>query len=162
MDRAKPRIYVESGVIGYLTSRRSKDTITAARQEITREWWSSVPAEFEPFISTLVLEEVGSGDIAAASDRKAAVSGLPILDVNEEARALAVSLMQEGAVPEAYPEDALHIALSTVHGIDYLVTWNFAHINNAAMRVKVENVCESNGYGCPVICSPEELPGGIT
>ena len=62
------------------------------------------------------------------------------------------------AVPAEYPDDALHIALATVHGMNFLVTWNFTHINNAALRVKIENVCESNGYDCPVICSPEELP----
>ena len=162
LDQGRPKIYVESSVIGYLTSRRSRDTITAARQEITQAWWSSLLTEFVPFVSTVVLDEVSSGDFGAADDRKKAVSGLAVLDVNEEGQILAGALVGEGAVPEAYPEDALHIALATVHGMDFLVTWNSTHINNAVLRGKVENVCENNGYACPVICSPEELPGGIT
>jgi len=51
----------------------------------------------------------------------------------------------------------LHIAVAAVSGMDYLLTWNFKHIANAAMRVNVELVCRLNGYELPVICSPMEL-----
>jgi hypothetical protein len=34
----KPRIYVETSIISYLTARPSRDLIMAAHQEITREW----------------------------------------------------------------------------------------------------------------------------
>ena len=46
---------------------------------------------------------------------------------------------------------------ATVSGMDYLLTWNFKHIANAAMRANVELVCRLNGYEPPVICSPMEL-----
>jgi len=136
---------VESSVIGYLASRPSRDTITAARQGITQDWWASALNEFDLFVSTVVVNEVGSGDSAAAAERQRAVAELPVLDLNDEAQTLAASLITEGAVPAEYPEDALHIALATVHGMDFLVTWNFTHINNAVLRVKIENVCENNG-----------------
>jgi len=42
--------------------------------------------------------------------------------------------------PEAV-EDALHIAVATLNGMDYLLTWNFGHIANATMRYKIERVC---------------------
>ena len=35
------------------------------------------------------------------------------------------------AIPSTRAEDALHISLATVHGMDFLVTWNFRPINNA-------------------------------
>ena len=56
-------------------------------------------------------------------------------------------------------EDALHIALATVHGMDFILTWNFRHINNAEMKSKIGLAIESYGYECPIICSPEELGG---
>ena len=37
--RMKSRIYIETSVVSYLTSRPSRDLIVAAHQEITREWW---------------------------------------------------------------------------------------------------------------------------
>jgi len=53
--------------------------------------------------------------------------------------------------------DALHIAVATVHGIDYLLTWNCKHIANAVMRPKIEAICRAFGYEPPVICTPLEL-----
>ena len=61
------------------------------------------------------------------------------------------------AVPESQPSDALHIALAAVHGVQYLVSWNFRHIVNAALRPAIEQVCRDHGYDPPILCTPEEL-----
>jgi hypothetical protein len=53
--------------------------------------------------------------------------------------------------------DAVHIAVVTVNRMDYLLTWNCAHIANAAIRGKIEEVCRGAGLRAPVICTPEEL-----
>jgi hypothetical protein len=55
--------------------------------------------------------------------------------------------------------DAVHIAIATMHGMDYLLTWNCAHLANAEIIPKVRAVCENAGYVCPMICTPEELMG---
>ena len=65
--------------------------------------------------------------------------------------------MDEGAVPRKATEDALHLALAAVHGIQFLLTWNVKHIANAAMRQAIERVCRESGFEPPVICTPEEL-----
>ena len=52
---------------------------------------------------------------------------------------------------------ALHIAVAAVNGIDVIITWNFAHLNNPFRRRKVRNIVEAEGYSCPEVCSPEEL-----
>jgi len=44
-----------------------------------------------------------------------------------------------------------------VHGIEFLLTWNFKHIANAVMRQGIELACRTAGYEPPVICTPEEL-----
>ena len=51
------------------------------------------------------------------------------------------------------------IAIAATQGMDYLVTWNFKHINNASTRTMVVNVVSNSGLVCPVLCSPEELMG---
>ena len=71
----------------------------------------------------------------------------------------ALLLIKDGPIPEKCPEDALHIAIATVNGMDFLLTWNFAHINNAQMKAKITSVIKAEGYQCPTICSPEELLG---
>ena len=61
------------------------------------------------------------------------------------------------AIPEKAKIDALHIAVATVHGMNYLLTWNCKHIANAVMRPKIEAMCRASGYEPPVICTPLEL-----
>jgi len=82
------------------------------------------------------------------------------LEINDAAEKLSRRLLDEGAIPSSRTEDALHISLATVHGIDFLLTWNFRHINNAEMKARIGTITEAAGYEFPVICSPEEL-GGI-
>lgn len=160
LDQNKPKVYLETSVVGYFASRRSRDIITAARQEITHTWWENSLPKFQPFISVLVLRESNTGDVHAAAQRRDAISAMPVLEITADAETLAGALISKGAIPAEYPEDALHIAIATVQGMDYLVTWNFTHINNAVLKGKVEQVCEERGFNCPLICSPEELPGG--
>jgi hypothetical protein len=62
-------------------------------------------------------------------------------------------------VPEKSKEDAPHIGIAATQGVDYLLTWNFKHINNAEMKSAIFHVVESFGFVCPQICSPEELGG---
>lgn len=152
-------IYIETTIISYLTARQSRDLIVAAHQQITQEWWETRRIFFNLFISELVIREAGSGDKAAAQRRLAAITEIPLLELNEEILSLASNLVVEKAIPENAKEDALHIALATVHGMDYILTWNCRHIANAELRAAVSNVCVSHGYQSPVICTPEELMG---
>jgi desulfoferrodoxin (superoxide reductase-like protein) len=99
------------------------------------------------------------GDPIAAEGRLEAVKRIPVLEITGEAEDLAAALVKVGPIPESHPEDALHIALAIINGMDFLMTWNFHHINNAKMKKGIARVAEENGYECPVICSPEELEG---
>jgi PIN domain len=151
------RVYVETTVVSYLASRPSRDLRLAAHQQLTLEWWDRRRASFELFVSQLVVEEAGAGDSTAAARRLSFLDGVALLDMTEPSLALAERLLSEGAVPRGSEEDALHIGLAAVHGMDYLLTWNFKHIANATMRSRIEVACVRAGYAFPVICSPEEL-----
>ncbi|MFQ5753692.1 MAG: type II toxin-antitoxin system VapC family toxin [bacterium] len=133
--------------------------VIAARQKITQEKWPEILDSFELHISVLVLQEAEQGDADAAQRRIAAVTNMPILSVSDEAERIASLLIRNGPIPREFPEDALHIAIATVNGMDYLLTWNFTHINNAQMKAKIIAVIEAEGYQCPTLCSPEELLG---
>lgn len=82
-----------------------------------------------------------------------------LLDVNQDAVSLARVLVNKGPIPQKAAVDALHIAVATVHGIDYLLTWNCRHIANAEMQMAVAALSRESGYEPPVICTPEELLG---
>ena len=155
----KPRVYIETTVISYLAARQTRDLIVAARQEITWEWWQENRSGFELYVSQHVLREAGAGDTDAARRRLEIVDGFPRLELKPEVLALAHRLVESGPIPANAAEDALHISLATVHGMDYLLTWNCRHIANATIRNSVTEIANNEGYQCPVICTPGELLG---
>jgi predicted nucleic acid-binding protein len=154
---AKPRVYIETTVVSYLTARPSRDIVVVAHQQITRDWWQTYRSQFELVTSQLVIQEASAGNTIAARERLDALDALTRLEITEEARALAQKLVREGAVPTRFGADALHIAVAVVNGIEYLLTWNCTHLANATMRPKIEGVCRSAGYEPAIICTPEEL-----
>ena len=156
---SKSSIYIETSVVSYFTSRPSRDLVAAARQQLTREWWEKSLPVFAPHISTLVLEEAKAGDQKAAQARLVAVAEMPVLEINDAAKELAANLIAKGPIASRFAEDALHIGLAAAHGMDYLVTWNFRHINNAKMKLDITRIVHDHEYECPMICSPEELEG---
>jgi len=131
--------------------------VVAARQQLTREWWQEYGRRFSLHVSVLVVREASAGDRDAATRRLRAIEHLPVLELKEDAMILADHLVVRRAIPAGSAEDALHIALAAAHGMDYLLTWNFAHLANAIMRERIETVVMDSGLRCPVICTPEEL-----
>lgn len=153
----RAKVYVESSVISYLASLPSHNLIVAARQAVTADWWGERRDRYDIFISALVEEEIAKGDPDAAGKRLAIVEEIPAIDVSDRAKVLAKDLVAKRAVPTSSEEDALHIAIAAAAGMDYLLTWNFKHINNAETKADIASVIENHGFACPILCSPEEL-----
>jgi hypothetical protein len=153
----KPRVYLETTIPSYLTAWPSPDVVMAGHQQTTREWWDTRRQDFELFVSQFVVDEAGLGDPDAARRRLESLAAVPLLDVSDEIYALANELVQGVPLPAKAAADSLHIAIATVHGMDYLLTWNCAHIANATLRGRIEMVCRDAGYEPPIICTPEEL-----
>ncbi len=156
----KPTVYIETTIPSYLTARRSSELQMAANQQATRAWWDHERQHFDLYISQVVLTEIHCGDRDAAERRMRVLDGVLQLDVNDAVRELADRLIAEHALPATAQDDALHIAVAAVHGMDYLLTWNCRHIANAIMRPKIEQTCRLVQYEPPVICTPLELMDG--
>jgi predicted nucleic acid-binding protein len=150
---------VETTIISYLAARPSRDLIVAARQQLTHTWWRERRPAFDLYVSQVVLDEAGAGDPDAAGRREALLAGLPVLDVTPEVAELAAVLIERVPLSPRAGADAVHIAVAAYHGMNFLVTWNSAHIANAELRPRVEQVCRESGYPAPVLCTPDELMG---
>ena len=153
----KPSVYLETTIFGYLASWPSGDLVVAANQQITHQWWGRRRQDYQLYVSDFVLTECGAGDPSAAEDRSKFLAGVPQLDVTEDVETLADELLRELRLPPKAAIDASHIAVATIHGMNYLLTWNCAHIANAALRHRIESVCRLLGYDAPTICTPQEL-----
>ena len=140
-----------------MTARPSRDVVKLAKQELTREWWKTSRRHFDVYVSRPVVDEIREGDPEAAKLRIESVAGFPELAATTEVKALGVKLLSSNIVPEKAALDAFHIAVAAVHGMDYLLTWNCTHINNATNRPKIAKIISDAGYTEVIIATPEEL-----
>lgn len=150
-------IYLETSIIGYLASRTSSDLVTSGNQTLTRDWWDNHRERFELLVSEAVIAECGAGDPKAADERAVFLTDLPILEITLECKAIAAEIMNRTLLPEKADVDALHIAVTALNGIDYLLTWNCRHIANPSMRRIIEGVLYDANIEPPVICTPQEI-----
>ena len=168
-----PTAYIDANVISYVAGRPYGDPTTAVNQRITQEWWQLAPQYFTLVASLMVKREVGKGDSCAARERLALLEGKVLFETSTDATNLALHLVQSGAVPSKAFNDALHIAIAAVNGIDYLVTWNLKHSPRSAASLfgsaKASDPTTPNfqrfmtyaavGWGCQSsrICTPKKL-----
>ncbi len=149
--------YIETTIPSYYVARPSMNVIQASRQACTRAWWDGGCSGFALFTSQEVLQEAMLGDPEMAGQRRAILSRLPRLAMTDEVGTLAQTLIWSGLIPEKAASDAIHIAVASVHRMNYLVTWNFKHIANPYTRDRLRTVVANAGFQLPVMCSPEEL-----
>ncbi len=153
----KPTVYIETSVVSYYVGRASRDVVIAGHQQATVDFWALLGDELSPFVSALVVKEAGKGDAELARSRLDAIQSFR---ATPEAEHLAQTLLDARAIPAEYPEDALHVAVAATAGMESIVTWNFAHINNPFTTMMIRQTVENAGYECPEIVSPDAFLGG--
>ncbi|MEW6351318.1 MAG: type II toxin-antitoxin system VapC family toxin [Thermodesulfobacteriota bacterium] len=155
----KPTLYLETTIPSYYVSRPSRDIVVLAHQEITREWWERRLPLFKAYVSPVVIEEAGRGDPDQARKRLKAVDAFPILAATPQVEDLADLYMKKLGIPAQAIRDAAHLAFACGYRMEYVVTWNCAHIANAEIRRGLMALNATVGIGTPIICTPEELMG---
>jgi len=116
-----PSIFIETTIPSYYVSRPSRNLLQLARQELTKQWWDGPRSKFVCFTSQLVLDEAGAGEPVKAAERLHLLSGLQLLDLNDEVDALARELIGSGTLPATAIRDASHLAAAGAYGMDFLL-----------------------------------------
>lgn len=145
--------YIETTIPSYYTARNARAILQASRQIATREWWDGGCSGFELVTSTETLNEAGEGAPDMAIQRLVMLRDIRVIPVTIDVANLARLLVASGLVPDIASPDAVHIALASVHQIDYLVTWNFKHIANPYIRERMRVKIDDSGHRMPVMCS---------
>ena len=154
-----PTVYIETSIVSYLRSQLSSQTVVAARQLLTRRWWDHERHQCDAVTSQYVLTEAADGSPELAEQRLRWLDDIPLLDVPDDIPLLAEELLKRTSLPSKARIDALHIATAAYHEIDYLLTWNCAHIANFRILPQIRTVLVSLGHAVPTICTPEEMLG---
>ena len=151
--------YLETTFVSYLVALPARDLVIAAHQQIKRDWWNRRRSEFRLVISQVVLDEISAGDESEVRKRLELVKSVEVLGASRDAEALTAAIVDSGVFPEKAVRDAAHIAVATVHGVEYLLTLNGRHLANAQISRRVGRICGDLGHVMPTICTPEELFG---
>jgi predicted nucleic acid-binding protein len=115
---------------------------------------------FEPYVSGAVLSEIQFADVPLRKRLEELVRSVKpvMLPLLPEADGLSEAFVREKVVPPSKPEDARHVAIAMVHGLDVLVSWNFRHIVNIRREERFNAVALLEGYHHRLrIVSPKEL-----
>lgn len=153
----KTRLYLDTSIPSAFF-----DTSKPMRQLITQKWFENEASGFELYISTLTIEEVnrtGNPEKLLNIRRLLTKSNVTLLDLTDTAITLGEYYMHGGAIPFSEPEDAYHIAVATVNGIETLASWNFKHIVSINPIRKIHQINLKNGYQIIEIGSLEIFGG---
>lgn len=153
----KPSLYFDTSIISAYWYEGA-DVAMLARRMYTREWWDAERKQFNLWASAFGEAELRAGHYPRRRECLKMISRLRYLPVTKSATDLIDKLLERGLVPETKPGDAAHLAISTSHGIDYLLTWNYAHMANANVQDRLNSLCEGLDFVAPLMVSPESIP----
>jgi hypothetical protein len=152
-------VYIETSIVSYLVADPSRDLLTAANQQVTRDWWQQRRAGFVCVASQEVLAEASRGDPEQVRRRLEVLASLPRVAVSLDAEELARLFLSTGCLPPKAARDAVHLAVATAIAADYLLTWNCRHLANAQILKRLEREAQRAGRPLPHVCTPLELMG---
>ncbi len=146
--------YVETSVWGMIPKGQPRELRRASLQFLRRR---PRPAFF---ISPVVLDEISAcQEVERSQILEIVETTTPtLLEVTPESYELARFYIASGILPARKIEDALHVALATVHQMDVLVSWNHRHMANVRKTEQYRGVNLIRGYRqTPLILTPLEV-----
>ena len=153
----KPKVYIETTIVSYLTAKPSRDIVRLSHQLVTQKWWRTRRSAYDTFTSQIVIDEASRGDPAAAARRLRALEPITRLELPDTTLALAASFETTLRLPTQARPEAVHLAVAALNAMNFLLTWNCTHLANAHLAGKIEEVCRAFGVDAPYVITPEQL-----
>lgn len=149
-------VYVETTIPSYYFETRTSAQPRAWR-DATRRWWNQHRYAYRLTMSRFVFAELEKAPRSKSQKALALVRELPIFDEPPELRRVAEYYMNHQAMPVEAAGDAYHLAIASVHRIDFLLTWNCRHLANANKIRHLSVLNERLGLPMPIITTPLTL-----
>jgi hypothetical protein len=153
----KPTVYLDTSIVSAFWYEGA-DVAMLARRLHTREWWQLERRKFEIRTSAFSEAELRAGAFSRQSECQRMVRRLIYLRVTAAVKGLAEEIVRLRIVPEKKEVDAAHLAIATLHEMDYLLTWNYAHLANPAVQKRLDKLGRLLERATPLMVSPESIP----
>jgi len=120
----KLKLYLDTTIFNFFFADEAPQ-----ERDVTRKFFKQID-QYEVYFSDIVIKEIARCHPPKREKllRLMEEYSLEELVLDDEARILAHKYVKEKIIPVKYMDDAHHIALASVHGIDALLSWNFEHI----------------------------------
>jgi predicted nucleic acid-binding protein len=153
----KPSVYLDTNIISAYWYE-GDDVMSVARRIHTKEWWESERLHFQVRVSATTVNELKAGKFLRQADCVRMARRIARLPINKATYAVSRELLRTGMLPSSKSGDAMQMAIAAAHEVDYLLTWNYAHLCNPLAQAKLEGICQAMQFRAPLIVSPESIP----
>lgn len=153
------QIYIETTIPSFYHEVR-RDAVNVARRQWTQQWFDAAVKADEIVTSAAVLQELQRGDFPGKPNAIAMVRSLDALAITDEVLRIADEYIARTLMPRDPTGDALHLAIASYPGCDFLATWNCKHLANANKFGHIHRVNDMLGLATPILTTPLELVGG--
>lgn len=147
----KTRIYIDTSVVGGYFDEEF--------QEDTKRFYKWFEENYVVFVISdlLDIELINAPEKVRNSLGKYDNSKFERIKLSQESIVLANEYIKHKVVGISSLEDCRHIAMATVHKVDYVVSWNFKHIVNIDRIIGYNSVNLMLGYEPVEIYTPFQL-----
>jgi len=152
----KSVVYIETTIPSFYQEVRTEPEMIA-RRNWTREWWNNQREHYQLVTSIAVIEELERGDYPNKEKILNLVADIPLLSINTEIHDIVETYIKRKLMPADILGDALHLAIASFHGCDFLLTWNCKHLANANKFSHIRRLNTLLGLYVPALITPVEL-----
>ena len=153
-------IYLDTSVINFLFADDAPE-----KKEVTVDFFNNFikTGIYQTNISLFVIEEILQTKDESKKESLLKVITDYNINIIEPENIMGIDELADlyitnSVIPEKKRFDALHIACSVIHHIDYLVSWNYKHLANINRERKIISVNLANNYLNAIrIITPLEL-----
>jgi predicted nucleic acid-binding protein len=149
-------VYIETTIPSFYQEVRTEPEMIA-RRNWTREWWNNQREHYQLVTSIAVIEELERGDYPNKEKILNLVADIPLLSINTEIHDIVETYIKRKLMPADILGDALHLAIASFHGCDFLLTWNCKHLANANKFSHIRRLNTLLGLYVPALITPVEL-----
>ena len=158
MDKLK--IYLETTMFSFYYEDRQYSEYPKYKAQVRKVFDLIKVEEYELYTSPLTFREIAKETDSVKREKMTLLAveyGILILDESSEVNRVAGLYVQEGAISPAWETDAVHIAMTTVNDLDFIVSLNFTHIARPWTIEHARRVNKREGYQGIGIYTPMEV-----
>lgn len=151
-----PTVYIETSIPSFYFDTRASARVVAWRAA-TRSWWLHDRKRYRIVTSSFVHNELSRAPKAKAGPALQLLDDVQILDVPDRLEEVVAAYVRNKLMPADAVGDAAHLAMASLHGIEFLLTWNCRHLANANKVPHIRAINESLGLTIPILTTPFAL-----